>query len=75
MKKSIAIDWCESGLQICFERGMAGGAFVACGHATWFLSWCGEYAVMVEVCQSQHLMCFGEVKGMFGQAGVRTFEK
>ena len=31
--------------------------------------------MMVEVCASQHLMCLGEVKGMFGQAGVRTFQK
>ncbi len=30
---------------------------------------------MVEVCASQLWRVFGEAKGMFGQAGVRTFEK
>ena len=29
MKKCMAIDCCESGLMVCFERGMAVGALVA----------------------------------------------
>ena len=60
----MAIDYCGSGLVVCFERGMAGGSEAM--PRSGFQGWCDEHAVMVEVCVSQHLMCvWGSKRNVF----------
>ena len=69
----MTIDCCESGLVVCFERGIGGGwgggegggkgcigGLMPCHVVFFFLSWCGEHAVIIKrLCKRAFDVCLG----------------